>query len=427
MTRNKNSKKNSKDKKPSSTHGVLKLFLGLFTILIIGLIAFGAYSYYSLFKMGKNIEGNKDKEQIETAEVKKNDPINVLLMGVDIGDPKLKGDNVPKRTDTMLVIHYDPAEKSAQIVSVPRDTKVEINGRTEKINNAHAINGIKGAIDSVESLLDIDINYYVRLDYEGFRQVIDAIGGVDMPIERNMNYDDDAQNLHIHFEKGTVTHLDGKKAEEFFRWRKNNNGAGFADGDLGRIKNQHLFIEKVIDKVKSPSIVFKLKNILDITSKYVKTNMSPTEMLSYGMGVTKVDKANINMTTLQGDGKYISKISYFIYDENKNLEVLKILRGSKPMSIDIESLKIKVINGTSKSGLASNFKEYINKKGYGSVEVGNGEKSTESKIIFHKEIDDDSIRSIKREFKIDNVDKNMDSQDDCDVTVILGEDHEYIK
>jgi anionic cell wall polymer biosynthesis LytR-Cps2A-Psr (LCP) family protein len=71
-----------------------------------------------------------------------------------------------------------------------------------------------------------------------------------MEISSNMNYDDDSQNLHIHFEKGETVHLDGEKAEEFFRWRKNNNGTGLAEGDLGRIENQHMFIEKVIDKLK---------------------------------------------------------------------------------------------------------------------------------------------------------------------------------
>ncbi len=141
-------------------------------------------------------------------------------MGVDIGDPNSKEASDPKRTDTMLVVNYNPKTKEINIVSVPRDTRVTVNGKKMKINSAHAVNGVNGAIDAVENLLGIEINNYVKVDYEGFRKIIDAIGGVEMEITRNMNYDDPSQNLHIHFQKGTTVHLDGKKAEEFLDGEK---------------------------------------------------------------------------------------------------------------------------------------------------------------------------------------------------------------
>ncbi|WP_035288215.1 LCP family protein [Clostridium sp. KNHs214] len=422
--RSKNKKKVVKKKKKS---GVKKFFAGLLFIALLGVVSFGAYSYYSLYKMGKNMDNKNPKDKVEIPKVEKDDPVNIFIVGVDIGDPKLKGTNVPKRTDTMMVMHYEPKEKKAHIVSVPRDTKVEINGKTQKINNAHAIGGMKGAIDSVQDLLGIDINYYVKLDYEGFRKVIDAIGGVDMPINYNMNYDDPKQNLSIHFQKGTVAHLDGKKAEEFFRWRKNNDKTGLAEGDIGRIKNQHIFIEKVIEKVKSPSIVFKLKDILDIASKYITTNMSPTEIISYGMSVTKVDSSNIKMSTIAGEGKYIGDTSYFIYDEEKSADLLSELRGSKPMSIDRSALKIKVLNTTKKNGLASNYAEYLKKRGYSNIETGNAKRAVDSKIIFNKSFEDNVVRNIKSDFKINKVEQGSSSEGNYDITVILGEDHDYIK
>ncbi|WP_102400123.1 LCP family protein [Haloimpatiens massiliensis] len=421
----KRSKKKVVKKKKKS--GIKKFFVGLLFIALLGVVAFGAYSYYSLYKMGKNMDNKNLKDKVETPKVEKDDPVNILVVGVDIGDPKLKGANVPKRTDTMMVIHYEPKEKKAHIVSVPRDTKVQINGKTRKINDAHVLDGMKGAIDSVQDLLGIDINYYVKLDYEGFRKVIDAIGGIDMPIKYNMNYDDPSQNLSIHFQKGTVAHLDGKKAEEFFRWRKNNNGTGLAEGDIGRIKNQHLFIEKVIEKVKSPSIVFKLKDILDIASKYITTNMSPTEIISYGMSVTKVDSSNIKMSTIAGEGKYIGKTSYFIYDEEKSADLLSELRGSKPMSIDRSALKVKVLNTTKKNGLASNYAEYLKKRGYSNIETGNAERAVDSKIIFNKSFEDNVVRNVKSDFKINKVEQGSSSKGNYDITVILGEDHDYIK
>ena len=125
----------------------------------------------------------------------------------------------------------------------------------------------------VEDLLGIQINYTVKIDYNAFRQFIDAIGGIEMEIERDMYYDDPSQDLHISFKGGTVEHLDGKKAEEFFRWRKNNDGTGLATGDIGRIENQHKFIQKVVEKCTGPSIVLKVPDIINAIGSNIQTNM----------------------------------------------------------------------------------------------------------------------------------------------------------
>ena len=167
---------------------------------------------------------------------------------------------------------------------------IKINGKNQKINAAHAIGGVTYAVDAVEKLLGIRIDYYGKIDYEGFRKVIDAIGGVDMDITRTMDYDDPSQDLSIHFKKGTTVHLDGKKAEEFFRWRKNNDGAGLADGDLGRIENQHMFISKIMEKIKSPSIVIKIPSILSAIQNSVETNMDANDILKYGYIFATIDK-----------------------------------------------------------------------------------------------------------------------------------------
>ena len=135
---------------------------------------------------------------------------------------------------------------------------VKENGKNYKINAAYVKGGDEKTKSVVQNLLGITVNYIVKIDYAAFRGFIDAIGVVDMEIERDMKYDDDGQNLHIDFKGGTVAHLNGQKAEEFFRWRKNNDGTGFANGDLDRIENQHKFLQKVVDKCKKPSILFKL-------------------------------------------------------------------------------------------------------------------------------------------------------------------------
>ncbi|KYN77228.1 transcriptional regulator [Clostridium sporogenes] len=413
----KKKKKTSKRKKSKS----LKIVIILFSFIIL----LGILGYFYLLGFTNNSRLGEGK--INTKKAEAGEPVNILVMGVDIGDPGSKEASDPKRTDTMLVINYNPKTKNINMVSVPRDTRVTMNGKKIKINSAHAINGVNGSIAAVENLLGIEINNYAKIDYEGFRKVIDAIGGVEMDITRNMNYDDPSQNLHIHFQKGTTVHLDGKKAEEFFRWRKNNNGTGFADGDLGRIENQHKFISKVVEKVKSPSIIPKIPSILSTIPDYIETDMSPEEIIKYGYAVTKGDKSSINMITLQGEAKYIGNVSYFIYDREKNRDIVYTLKTGgtaqkdNNTEIDKSEIKIKVLNGTKVNGLAADCERKLKEMGYSNIVTGNGERRDFTKVRLKK---DSSIATgeIENYLNIPNIEKNIQSDENFDIIILLGKD-----
>ncbi|EPY2273847.1 LCP family protein [Clostridium sporogenes] len=413
----KKKKKTSKRKKSKS----LKIIIILFSFIIL----LGILGYFYLLGFTNNSKLGEGK--INTKKAEAGEPVNILVMGVDIGDPGSKEASDPKRTDTMLVVNYNPKTKNINMVSVPRDTRVTMNGKKMKINSAHAINGVNGSIAAVENLLGIEINNYAKIDYEGFRKVIDAIGGVKMDITRNMNYDDPSQNLHIHFQKGTTVHLDGKKAEEFFRWRKNNNGTGFADGDLGRIENQHKFISKVVEKVKSPSIIPKIPNILSTIPDYIETDMSPEEIIKYGYAVTKGDKSSINMITLQGEAKYIGNVSYFIYDREKNRDIVYTLKTGgtsqkdNSTEIDKSEIKIKVLNGTKVNGLAADCERKLKEMGYSNIVTGNGERRDFTKVRLKK---DSSISTgeIENYLNIPNIEKNIQSDENFDIIILLGKD-----
>ncbi|ENK1242949.1 LCP family protein [Clostridium sp. FAM 1755] len=418
MGNNKKKKKSSKRKKRRT----LKIIIVIFTFIIL----LGVLGYFYLLGFTNNSKLGEGK--INTKKAEAGEPVNILVMGVDVGDPNSKEASDPKRTDTMLVVNYNPKTKEISIVSVPRDTRVTMNGKKIKINSAHAVNGVNGSIEAVENLLGIEINNYAKVDYEGFRKVIDAIGGVEMDITRNMNYDDPSQNLHIHFQKGTTVHLDGKKAEEFFRWRKNNNGTGLADGDLGRIENQHKFISKVIEKVKSPSIIPKIPNILSTIPDYIETDMAPEEIIKYGYAVTKGDKSNINMITLKGEAKYIGNVSYFIYDREKNRDIVYTLKtGSTSQNnntnteVDKSEIKIKVLNGTKVNGLAANCEKKLKEMGYSNIVTGNGERRDFTKVRLKKD-SFISTQEIENYLKIPNIEKNLQSDENFDIIILLGKD-----
>jgi len=403
------------------------VFLTLFILLIIGGIVFGGYRYLlSLTNKKPGYTG----DTVVTKEVKKDGPVNVLLMGVDVGTPGSKSANDPKRTDTIMLLNYNPKTETANIVSIPRDTLIKINGKNQKINNAHAIGGAQGAIDAVEKLLDVDINYYAKLNYEGFRKLIDSIGGIDMTIKYNMDYDDGTQDLHIHFKKGETVHLDGAKAEEYFRWRKNNDGPGQLGGsDLGRINNQHDFISKVLEKIKSPSIIFKLGGILKTIPEFVETNMDPVSIIKYGFIISKLGSSNIKMNTIKTLDQYINKISYVIYEPEKNQELLAPFREegtgtseNKVLSIDKKKLKVMVENGAGVEGLAADVKKKLEEEGYSNVTAGNAALTASSKVTAYN-MDSDINLILVDEFGISNIDVLNSSNNEYDIVITLGSDY----
>lgn len=401
--------------------GLKKLLIMAVTLFLGILIISAAYFYEEVDKLNNN-------SKIASRSTENKSAINILVMGVDIGTLGSNCKNNPKRTDTMILIHYDKNKKEADAISIPRDTLIKLKGRNAKINAAHAVGGVRGAIDAVENLLDVGIDYYGKINYEGFREIIDAIGGVDVDIKNNMDYDDEAQNLHIHFKKGEKVHLDGKKAEEFFRWRKNNDGSGLPSGDLGRIDNQHIFISKVVEKVKSPFIIFRIPSILTKLPKYVETNMSSNEILEYGYALATAD--NIKTETLNGSTKYIGKASFFIYSKNKNKDIIDRLQSVSSTkgefnNRDIRSFKVEVLNGTKKQGLASNYKRYIEDRGYKNIVTGNTTSAKKSRVIVSSEVTSKQMKQIKDDFDIKFIKKNSNSNNNADIVVILGEDQEY--
>lgn len=360
---------------------------------------------------------------------KSKESLNILMLGMDIGDVNQVENKAIKNTDTMMVLNYNPSTKKASLVSVPRDTLIEVdaydgNGMLRnywKINSAYILGGEEEVTKHVENLLDININYIVKVDYNAFRNFIDAIGGVKMYIEQDMIYDDDKQNLHINFKGGETVLLDGKKAEEFFRWRGNNDHTGLADGDLGRIKNQQAFIKAVIKKCLSPLTIVKIPKILDVVKDDVETNMPAKKIVSYGFKF--LFNNGISMNTLQGTPEIHYKEDFLRVDKDSNREIINSLQSGEVAQVDtnVADYNILVLNCTNTNGLAGGVKTKMTSKGYKKVEVDNSENQAKSKIISdNKELKN----KLKSDVGISKFEKN-DSSDyaNYDAVIILGDDY----
>ena len=425
MGRRANNKKKHKTllrifrKNDDSTTKFERLVLGIIALVITFVIVSMVSGISALMKIGS-------KSMPSSIDVSSNEPVNILLLGMDIGDPK-QVDNVSiKRTDTIMVLNYNPTNKKLNVVSIPRDTLININDRNAKINAAYAIGGYPKIKSEAEDLLNIKINYIAKIDYNAFREIVDALGGIEMKIERNMIYDDEGQNLHINFKAGETVTLDGKKAEEFFRWRKNNDGSGFANGDLDRIENQQKFISKVVDKCTSPLILFRMPKIMSALGDNIETNMSPTEILSYGLKFMNIKKENMTMVTAAGTPKTINGESFLIFDKNANKDIISSLSSSsvsKNISVNTskDDIRIKILNATKINGLAVKAMEELNNAGYTKIDTGNTELSDKSIILAN---DSDKLKTIKQDLNIKNSDKkeNKEEYNDYDVIIILGKD-----
>ena len=405
----------------------LKKVLSMIGIVIAAILLLVVISLASFL-------GKIDNRDTIGASAPTGDVVNFLLLGMDIGDTGNTENKSIKRTDTIMIVNYNKDTRAVQVVSIPRDTLVTENNSRYKINAAFIKGGDAKVKSVIENMLSLKINYIVKIDYQAFRDFIDAIGGVKMDIERDMIYDDDAQNLHINFKGGTTVQLDGKKAEEFFRWRKNNDGTGLATGDLGRIENQHKFIEKVVDKCKTPTIIFKLPKILNSIAENMDTNLKSTQMIKYG--VNFLASSGIEMKTLEGTPKMIGGQSYFVFDEKKNKELLNSLESGnytsdKKSSSDSEAANIKlskilVLNGTKINGLAGRVKTQLEVLGWKNIDTGNTDNSDKTIIMTN----DKNIKSALKD-EMSGIDKFEKIDDDSkyssyDVVIIIGKNYKKL-
>ena len=230
--------------------------------------------------------------------------MHVMILGVD-----RREDDVG-RSDTMMVTAVDMDQKKAALLSVPRDTRVKIDGYGyEKINHAYAYGGHKLSQNAIENLLGVSIDHYILIDTKAFERIIDAIGGIDINVEKRMYYEDpwdDDGGLVIDLYPGEQ-HLDGKKAIQYVRYRD-------GEGDIGRIGRQQHFIKAVLSKVISPEMLPRMPKLVEEVSSAIETDMSLTELLEFANTMKSVHDNGLTAQMVPGQPAYIDDVSYWIPD-----------------------------------------------------------------------------------------------------------------
>lgn len=265
-------------------------------------------------------------EESNNIKPKVKNEILFLLMGVDAQSvKKSKG----TRTDTMMLTKVNFETGEINILSIPRDTRVPVKGKQDKINAAHAYGGVDLTLKTVREFLGIDLDYYVKVDYNIVQEVVDKIGGVEIDVPFDMKYKDPTAEppLNINIKKGLQT-LDGKNAHDFLRWRHNNSyTVGYKEGDVGRIKAQQYFMKELIKQTLKPKNLIKLPGLVETYFSNVETNIPLSTMLKGAASANKIDTENMVTDTIPGEGKYIGEISYYIYDREKTDILVKDMFG----------------------------------------------------------------------------------------------------
>ena len=298
-------RKMARKRKKRKRHPILKLlmFIVILAIAIVGYKAVRAY-----IELNKATQGEKIHSNIRTQNVATSDPFSILFLGIENYSTGGKGG----RTDTMILATVNPKTKTIQKMSIPRDTYVEIPGRINKtkINGAYAYGGLQLTVDTVEKFLNVPIDYYVTVDFNGFKNIVDEVGGIDVEVPFDFwEHTDTKPRGTVYFHKG-MQHLNGTQALAYSRMRKRD-----PRGDFGREDRQQQVMMAIIQKLKSPETILKIDDYASVFSKNVKTNMSMTEGLSLFNNMKDVTPQSIETLKIEGKDDYIKGVYYYVPDE----------------------------------------------------------------------------------------------------------------
>ena len=336
--------------------------------------------------------------------------VNVLLLGVD--DIKHTGG----LSDTIMIASLDLQHDRIGVISIPRDFRVEIprHGRN-KINAAYSLGGLDLSIETVERMLQVAgygsshrIDHYMACSFKGFRQVVDAMGGVDIDVEKRMHYRDRSQNLYINLQPGRQR-LDGEQALGYVRFRHTDN-------DLRRIDRQQKFLLEAARQMLEPRRIARLPAVLSTLVRSVETDMTLRDLDSVRRLVEKVGVSNIEMVQLPGVPTMAHGVSYLDPDWVMASRLISYI-------VDNQGPRVEVLNGTSVEGLGQRSADRLLASGYEVTRVADaGYMHDSSRIIDHVGWPTQAKR-IAKLLNCGRVVRHGKPNEWADITVIVGRDY----
>lgn len=301
----------------------------------------------------------------------KKDRIVLLLVGLD-------EEFEVSRTDTLMVASLGLKDNKISVLSIPRDTRVEMpNGRMDKINHAYPKGGILTTRQVVEKFLDVPVDYYVLVRLEGFRTLVNMLGGVPVDVEKRMRYVDKAGHLNINLYPGLQT-LDGENAMGYVRFRHDN------EGDFGRIRRQQKFLKAALRKTLTLQNLPKIPVLVKTAAKHLETDLSVSKLLELSRKVRKLDMKKISFAALPGQDTYIKGVSYLLTDEKSLYLMAHALRTGQ--SFDNVPVKVEILNGSGVMGAGRELAKRLYKKGFEVEKISDADRADyeNTTIVLHR-------------------------------------------
>jgi polyisoprenyl-teichoic acid--peptidoglycan teichoic acid transferase len=265
--------------------------------------------------------------------------INILCMGLDRNWtnrdlPYSRG----TRTDTMMVVSLDLPSQRVWVLSIPRDMRVEIPGYgMSKINDAFRFGGTNLVLETVDQFLGIRMDYYVLVKLGAVQHFVDAIGGVTLQVEKDMDYDDNWGQLHIHLKSGTQ-HLSGEQVEGYMRFRHD------AESDFGRMRRQQQTMKAVLARLQSPAVALEVPKLIDAFNKSIDTDLTRDQLLGLARMFHQLRPEEVTSEALPGRDVTLDGISYLEpIDSRQKILVDWLLRGQETAANRLTT--VRVLNG----------------------------------------------------------------------------------
>jgi len=366
-----------------------KVILIMFSVLLLVALIF-LLKYFGVFPFSSDIMSYNR--------------LNILIVGCD----EIENHG---RADTIVLLSISPKTKDALILSIPRDTRVEIPGRgMDKINHAYAFGGESLLNKTVSSFLDVPIHFYAVADFNGFVYIIDELGGVEIDVEKEMHYVDKAGGVEINLHPGKQI-LNGEKALQYIRFRYDKLG------DLGRIKRQQKLALAVIKKMINFDSMIKIPQISEGMKDYIETNIEARDTVALANLFRGVNQEKFRIETVQGEPVYIEGISYLEPNVEEVQQRVKSLIYGKN-----SGMKVEVLNGNAMTGIAHKIANDLELQGFEIVNLGNADNFNYEKtkiIIYSKEVNLNNEKKLFNDFEIV---KEYQTNANLDLVIILGKD-----
>ena len=414
---------------------LLRILLVIVIILVIAVVALAGTYFFINWQKDVQDKESGDKNIIERLVVpeKKEEPVvTCLFLGVN-----------GNLTDFIMLGQYNPNTREIALLSIPRDTNVGNNSVDGKINSAYSSRGMDKLKKQVTEITGIEIDYHVLFKTKILRQVVDKIGGVTVDVPINMNYDDPYQNLYIHLKKGTQK-LTGSQAEQFCRFRKNNDGSGYPGGDVERTKAQQKFIKAFISELLKVDNVSKIPDLINIVLEGTKTNVTLDVAKEYIDDVIALKTDRITTNTLPGSARmgqsplgYMT--SYYYYDAEKTKTMVdemfhssSITSGETTVSVTSSNVigkdesgeltvRVELLNAGTTSNVINNLVDKLRKENFYVVKIGNYDTSKKeaSRIIDYGATSEDLLHDL---MLVTGITKTETSSEESSVayTIIVG-------